>query len=238
MHQHICPDFDCCFIFESPNSWISCSSEVAIRPPATLTTVCPEWYCRSPQPRGKPWRAAHPARSPPAATPWPPHGTGPSSPGSGGLPSLPAGCCPWQAGWGPWAEADPGGASRHLSRAGWPFGLSRRCVGGCTGLCGGRGCSKMSFSCHQNFVELQAKQFQLDLVRHSTTVSYQSHRCCPCSAPGRRPGRTGWSRGGASCGCRRGLGPAPAPRTSPMQALVSGGPACAPDALLARSLSG
>lgn len=220
---------------------------MTLRPPATLTTACPTWCCMSPWPPGRLWRAARPARSPPAATPWQPPGTGPSSPGSGVWPSPPAGCCPWQAGWGPWMGADPVGATHPLARAGWAFGLSHRCGGGCTGL------QKWTlFSPHLfNTVEVSSKpvpvcQFLLDLVSFKnlkcagiiTTVPYRSHSCCPCSAPGRRPGTTGWSRGDASCECRRAPGPSQAPRTSPRRALGSAGPACAPDALSARFLSG
>lgn len=202
-------------------------------PPATLTTACPAWYCRSPQPPCKPWRAARPARSPPAATLWPPHGTGPSSPGSGVWPSLPAGCCPWLGGRGPWAGADPGGASRRLDHAGWAFGLFHRCGGGSIGLLGKR--RGLMWVSHQSFAFLkQSWFFSRFNPKHcgwtDVSVSYQSRRCCPCSSPDQKPERTGWSRGGASCECRRGLGPSPAPHTSPMQALVSEGLACAPGA--------
>lgn len=72
----------------------------------------------------------------------------------------------------------------------------------------------------------------------TTPVSYQSHSCCPCSAPGREPGRTVWSRGDASCGCRRGPELFPAPSTSPSGAQGAAGPACGPDAQSARFLSG
>lgn len=93
---------------------------------------------------------------------------------------------------------------------------------------------------------LSVSQFLLDSVSFKnlkcagiiTTVPYRSRSCCPCSAPGRRPGTTGWSRGDASCECRRAPGPSLAPHTSPRRALGSADPACAPDALSARFLSG
>ena len=112
------------------------STEVTLRRPATLTTECPVWCCRPPWPPSKLWRAARPARSRPAATPWPLPGPCPSSPGSGVSPSLPAGCCPWQAGWGPWRGlvGGPSWSGQLLCHAGWAFGLSHRCGDGCTGL--------------------------------------------------------------------------------------------------------
>lgn len=105
-----------------------------LRRPATLTTECPVWCCRPPWPLGKLWRAARPARSRPATTLWQFPGTCPSSPGSGVSLSLPVGCCPWQAGWGPWRGAGPVRAAHLPCHDGWAFGLAHKCGGGCTGL--------------------------------------------------------------------------------------------------------
>lgn len=127
------------FLILNSTHWscVHCSTGMRLRRPATPTTACPVWCCRSPWLPSKLWRAARPARSQPAATPWQLPGTGLSSPGSGVSPSPPAGCCPWQVGWGPWRGAGPVWATRLLCHAGWAFGLSHRCGGGCTGLQGG-----------------------------------------------------------------------------------------------------